>query len=112
MSANPTGLSITTVTDTSMSFIWNDRSTYRSSFEVCMASRWWSMAKRDRCSQLDYSMTYTVTGLTPLAPYEFHVPRMRRARAVDLVEHGDGTAKRIPAARIRHGHGPREQQPQ
>jgi hypothetical protein len=70
---NPNGLSITTVTDTSMSFIWNDRSTTETSFEFAYrpAGGAWQTATLPANSTS--SMTYTVTGLTPLATYEFHV---------------------------------------
>ena len=53
---NTNGLSITTVTDTSMSFIWNDRELRRRKRRrgsVRMASRWRRVANRDTASQLD-----------------------------------------------------------
>jgi thermitase len=70
---NPTGLSITTVTDTSMSFIWNDRSTTESSFEFASRPAGGAWQTVTLPANSTSSMTYTVTGLTPLATYEFHV---------------------------------------
>jgi len=94
-----------------MSFIWNDRSTTESSFEFAWRPAGGAWQSATLPANSTNSMTYYGDWFDAARAVRIPRPRMRRAGLLDLVEHGDGTAKRIPAARIRHGHRSREQQP-